>query len=121
MDAASEITIASGGGTITFKGAMGDASLLKAGTITFEENAEANGTVDAGNTEPAGQSRAGSIPWCTVSGAKSSSLWPTTTWPVDDTFLPATKVMQAEAEAATHAASAAVATVLAFIGSKSTL
>ena len=56
MDADSGITIASAtsGGTITFKGTMGDASVLKAGTVEFvdvdaETKSTANGTVDAGS------------------------------------------------------------------------
>ena len=43
----SEITIASGGGTITFKGTMGANSILKAGSVTFEDDATADGSVEA--------------------------------------------------------------------------
>ena len=47
----SEITISSGDGTITFKGTTGDASVLKAGTVTFKDGSEvAGGNVDAGDS-----------------------------------------------------------------------
>ena len=46
MDGASDITIASGGGTITFTGAAGTGT-LKAGTINFSDGSSASGEVTA--------------------------------------------------------------------------